>query len=62
MNKKKIYIVACDSARFKGVKGEFGRIAMPVYERYIEEQRAYLQRYYYCEKPITVTELIRKGK
>lgn len=56
----KTYIVACDSARFKGVTGQFGRVAIPAFKKYIERERDYLQKHYDCKKPIIVTELIKK--
>lgn len=56
----KTYIVACDSTRFKGVTGQFGRVAIPTFEENIEAERAYLQKHYDCKEPIIVTELIKK--
>ena len=58
---KATHIVACESARFKGVKGEFGRVAIPCSEERIGEEEAYLKKHYDCKSPIVITKLIREG-
>jgi len=57
MEKKK-YIVACESARFKGITGKFGRVAIPTFKSGIEREKSYLKRSYDCETLITVTPMV----